>query len=216
MHIIDAVDPSKSEDVTISAVEADGVTITLSGTVANSHLAGVMVALKAQTPSLATLPKPLFFGDTLVGFSTTGALAETAAASKTTSTPTKDIEINYSNNLMNVPFTNYRDNYKLLARQKSLVLTMKQLFSDITQRTKWLEITKQGISLIIRGELIKTTAPTTRNQLKITLHNAKLETNGNPLNVGDYIFDEQSFRAAYDAGDVKAITVELINTLSTY
>lgn len=216
LTIIDAVDPTKTEDVVITSVSSDGVTITLTGAVANSHVAGVMVALKAQTPSFATLQKPLFFGDALIGFSTTAALAETAAADKTTSTPTRDIVVTYNNNLMNVPFSNYRDNYKLLARQKSLVLVLKQMFTDITQHTKWLEITKQGISLIVRGELIKLTATTTRNQLKITLHNAKNEVNGDPLNVGDYIFDEQSFRAAYDASDAKAITVELINKTATY
>lgn len=214
--IIDVVDPSKTEDKVISAVETDGVTITFGSAVANSHLAGVMVALKAQTPTFPAYQKPFFFGDALIGFATTGALAVTAAGAKSTSTPTRDIEINYSNNLMNVPFSNYRDNYKLLARQKSLVLTLKQMFTDITQRTKWIEITKQGIALIVRGELIKTTAPTTRNQLKITLHNAKLETNADPLNVGDYIFDEQSFRAVYDSSDAKAISVELINETASY
>ena len=216
LTIIDVADPTDTEDVTIQAVEADGVTLTLTGAVTNSHLAGVMVALKAQTPSFGTYAKPFFFGDLLVGFGATASAAETAAAAKSTATPSQAVEVTYSNNLMNVPFSNYRDNYKLLARQKSIVLTMKQMFVDITQRAKWLEITKQGISLILRGELIKLTATTTRNQLKITLHKAKLETNNDPLEVGEYIFDEQTFRGAYDSSDTKAITVELVNTLSTY
>ena len=216
MTVIDAADPSKTEDVTISAVESDGVTITLTGAVANSHLAGVMVALKAQTPSFGTIQKPLFFGDTLIGFGATAATAESNASAKSTATPSRDLVLTYNNNLMSVPFTNYRDNFKLLARQKSLTLTLRQMFEDITQRTKWLEITKQAVSLIISGELIKTTAPTTKNQLKITLHKAKLETNGDPLEVGEYIFDDQSFRATYDSGEAKALTVELINKTATY
>lgn len=214
--IIDAVDPTDTEDVEIDTVESDGVTITLTGAVANSHLAGVIVALKAQTPSFPVLQKPFFFGDLLVGYGADASASVTAAGSKSTATPTQAVEITYSNNLMSVPFSNYRDNHKLLARQKSLILSLRQLFSDPTQRSKWLEIVKQSITLIVRGELIKTTPTTTRNQLKITLHKAKNESNNNPLEVGEYIFDEQSFRAAYDSSDAKAITIELINKTSTY
>ena len=99
---------------------------------------------------------------------------------------------------------------------KQATLTIKKLFENPDQRNDWLNITKQAISLITRGELIKTTPTTTRNQLKITLHKALLEASGNPLTIGEYIFDEQVFKAAYDSSDAKALTIEVTNETSTY
>jgi len=209
-------DDALEEEATISAIEADGVTVTLTGAVTNSQDAGVNVALKAQTASFGTLQKPLFFGDLLVGYATTAALAETAAASKTTSTPAQAVEFVYNNNMMNAPFSQQRDNSQLLPRMKQATLTIKKLFDNPEQHSAWLRIIKQAVSLITRGELIKTTATTTRNQVKITLHKAKLETNGNPLEIGEYIFDEQVFKAAYDTSDAKALTVEIVNETATY
>jgi hypothetical protein len=209
-------DDALEEEATISVVESDGVTITLTGAVTNSHDAGVNVALKAQTASFGTLQKPFFFGDLLVGYAATAALAETAAATKATATPSQEVEFVYNNNMMNAPFSQQRDNSQLLPRIKQATLTIKRLFDNPEQRSAWLRIAKQAVSLITRGELIKTTAPTTRNQIKITLHKAKLEDNKEPLNVGEYIYDEQVFKAAYDSSDAKALTVELINETATY
>jgi hypothetical protein len=36
-------------------------------------------------------------------------------------------------------------------------------------------------------------------------------TNEQPLETGQYIFDKQKFEALYDAGDAKAIEVEVVN-----
>ena len=209
-------DDTDEEEATIDSVGADGVTITLTGAVTKSQDAGVNVALKAQTASFGTLQKPLFLGDLLVGYAATAALAETAAATKAAATPAQDIEFAYNNNMMNAPFSQQRDNSQLLPKMKQATLTIKKLFENPEQHLKWLNIVKQAVSLITRGELIKTTATTTRNQLKITLHKALLETNGNPLEIGEYIYDEQVFKAAYDTSDAKALTVEVINETATY
>lgn len=203
------------ETVTIASVDANGYGVALTGTVTESHAQNAVVYLKKQTASFATLPAPLRFGDLFAGFSTTAALALTAAGSRTTSTPIHEWSLTFSNNLLAAPTSQGRDPQKLLPQVRSCVVTIKQLFATPVQRQKWLEQIKQGLAFIIYGKVINATTPT-RNKLTIELHNALLETNEEPMNVGEYIMYEQTFRAAYDSSDAKAITVELVNTKASY
>lgn len=208
---------ANQETKVISAVETDGVTLTFATPVANAHTAGDLVYLKAQTPSNILATKdPLNLGDTLFGFGATAAAALSNAGSKTTATPILDFKLTFRNNLLNVPFSHYRETYKHLAQFRQCEITLRQLFETPEQLKKWLEVEKQGIVMIASGKLIKTTAPTTKNYLKITINKALLETNLQPLNVGEFIFDEQSFRCVYDSSDAAAISVELVNEVSTY
>lgn len=206
---------ANEEIVTIASVSANGYQITLTGAVAKSHSAGVLVYLKKQTISRSTLQKPFFYGDVQVGFAATKADAATAAASKATATPVHEFSITFKNNLLAGPTTNYRDPLKLLPQFKSCDVQIKQLFTDPTQHQKWLQLIKQGICFIFFGELINIVTPT-KNKFTFALHNAKLIGNDEPLNVGEYIMDEQNFKALYDTSDAAALTVELVNKTATY
>ena len=203
------------ETKTISSIDANGYEITLSAPVTNSHDAGTLVYLKKQTISRSTLQKPFFFGDVRVGFGATKALATTAAGSKATATPIHEFGITFKNNLLAAPTTNYRDPVKLLPQFKSCDLMIKKLFETPEQHQKWLQLIKQGICFIFMGEMINIATPT-NNKFTFALHNAKLIDNEEPLNVGEYIMDEQNLKALYDVSDALALTVELVNETSTY
>ena len=203
------------EEKTITSIGANGTDITFTASIASNHSIGDVCYLKAQTISYATLQKPFYFGDVLVGFGADESAAATAAASKTTATPVHELAIKFQNNLLAAPTTNYRDPIKLLPQVKACELTIKQLFSNPDQHVKWLNLVKQGMCIIMRGRMINTGTPT-YNKFTFALHNAKLGDNAEPLNVGEYIMDEQTFKAAYDTGDAKALTIELVNETATY
>ena len=92
---------------------------------------------------------------------------------------------------------------------------IKKLFETPEQHQKWLQLIKQGICFIFMGEMINIATPT-NNKLTFALHNAKLIDNEEPLNVGEYIMDEQNLKALYDVSDALVLTVELVNETSTY
>lgn len=208
---------AEEEEVEISAIAADKITITVGSAITKSHAAGATVYLKAQTPTIsATLQKPLFLGNALMGFGTTAALAETAASSKTTATPCWDISLDYKNNLFAAHGSHYLEPVKLLPQENELEVEVRKLFETADARQKYLDGIKQGVSLIVSGELIKTTPATTKNYLKINLHNAQIKELQNSLTKGEYIFDEQTFGACYDDSDGKAVTVVVCNKTATY
>lgn len=194
------------EDVTLTSVNANGIGLGFTA-MANPHTAGDIVMLKKQTVSNQVLQRPFMFGDTVVGFGATASAADTAAAAKTTATPVYDLSIEYNTDLLAGPTTNYRDPSVILPQVKSCVLETKQLYETPAQHTNWLNDIKQAITVICRGKNLGSN----RYQLRWTLHKALLEDNAEPLNVGQYVYDEQRFRAAYDDTDGKALTVELTN-----
>jgi len=201
-------------DITIVSLGADGFTVNFGSTSVTASI-GDPVYLKKQDCSQSAIQKPFFFGDVLVGFGADASAAETAAGSKTTATPVHELKINFKNNLLNDNSSQERDVSKLLPQTKMIDVEIKQLFETVEQHMNWLELTKQGLCIIMRGRTINKATPT-RNQLKITLHKAKIMEGEEPLEKGSYIFDQQTLKGLYDIGDGKAITVELINETATY
>lgn len=194
------------ENVTITTINANGVGIGFTA-MANAHVAGDVIMLNPQTVSNTVLQRPFMFGDVVLDFAADAATAVTNAGAKSTATPVYDLEIDYNTNLLAGPTTNYRDPSVILPQVKQATLGTKQLFTMPDQHTAWLNDLKQSIALFMRGMILGTN----RYQLKFVMHKALLEMNSNPLNVGNYIYDEQKFRAAYDDTDGKALTVEVTN-----
>lgn len=202
------LDSGSYQDITLTSVDPDGETVGF-GSLSITAAAGNAIYLKAQTPSYTGLSKPLTRGDTLVGIASTSALADTAAASKTTATPIYNLTIDIKNNLFDAPATGSKDPYQLLTQMRESQITISRLFEDESQRQKWLDITKQAITTITLGAVIS--GGSTKEQLTIKFHNVKLLENNYTAELGSLIQEEQSFEALYDTSDAKAIEVSLVN-----
>ena len=192
-------------DLTISTI-TDGQSVTFASTTITAAI-GNPVRLKLQVPSFTTLQEPLFQGNALVGVGANESAATTAAGSKATATAMYEFVLEKINNLLDAPATGSMDPIKLLPQVREGTLTISQLFENETQHLDWLNRVKQAITLIVSGKAIGTG----KEKLTWKCHKVKLVTNEEPLDVGNYIFDRQSFEMLYDATDVKAITVELVN-----
>lgn len=196
-------------DVTILTINADGKTVTFASTAITAAV-GQPVFLKAQTPSFGTVAEPLYFGNTLVGVSPTSALADTAAATRATATPVYSFLTDFKNNLLSAPATGYTGPAVLLNQVRESSLEISTLFSDPTVYQKWIESVKKAVTLIATGRFIKSDL-TTSEKLTVKFHKIKAITNEEALDVGQYIFDKQTYEALYDSVDAKAIEVEVVN-----
>lgn len=196
-------------DVTLLTVAADGITVTFASTAITAAI-GDPLYLKAQTPSYTTIVEPLYLNNALVGIADTSANADTAAGAKATATPCYDIVMNLKQNLLTQPATGSAGPSVLLNQVKEAAVELSRLFENPIQYHKWIETTKQAITMILKGRFIKSDN-TTWEEFTIKFHNTKLETNEQPLEVGQYIFDKQKFEALYDIGDTKSVEITLVN-----
>jgi hypothetical protein len=196
-------------DLTLLTVSADGVTVTFASTAVTASI-GDSVILKAQTPSYTSIVEPLYLNNALVGIAATSAAADTAAGSKATATPCYNISINLKQNLLDAPATGSAGPSVLLNQVKESQIELSRLFENPTQYQKWIETTKQALTMIVKGRFIKTDLSTWES-FTIKAHNVKQETDEQPLDVGAYIFDKQKFEALYDTVDAKSIEITLVN-----
>jgi hypothetical protein len=196
-------------DLTLLTVAADGITVTFASTAVTAAIGDPLV-LKAQTPSYTTIVEPLYMNNALVGVAATSALADTAAATKATATPCYDININLKQNLLDAPATGSAGPSVLMNQVKESQIELSRLFETPVQYHKWIETTKQGMTMIVKGRFIKSDN-TTWEAFTIKFHNVKQETDEQPLDVGKYLFDKQKFEALYDVADAKSIEITLVN-----
>jgi len=194
-------------EVTITEVNVDGQGVTFASTSVTAS-DGDAVYLKCQTPSYTDIRPILEFENTIIGL---GADASTALTNATCAAQinVNEIGLSFNNNLSADPLSG--DNCgprNIQARMKEGTLTIKRLFSDITQVQKWANKEKQAFVIRMYGKLVNAT---TKEELRITINKAKLITNNNPINQGEFIFDEQEFAVLYDTTDVQAIKFELVN-----
>ena len=190
-------------DCTITGI-TDGTTLAITSADVTADI-GDTVRLKLQTPSYAGLVDPFYQGNALVGFGADETAATTAAAAKATATPMYEIVINKINNLLSTPATGSMDPIQLLPQTREGNLTISQVFADEAQHHKWLDRIKQAITMIIDGKAIGAG----KELLTLKCYKVKLLTNEEPLDVGSYIFDRQSFEMLYETD--KALTVDLVN-----
>lgn len=202
------LDSGSYQDVTLTGVNADGETVSF-GALSITAAAGNKVYLKAQTPSYASLSKPLLQGNSLVGIAATSALADTAAASIATATPLYEFSFVLSNNLMDAQSTGSQSPVKLFPQTREAQLTISRVFEETSQHLAWLNSIKQALTMITLGEVI--TGGSTKEQFTIKFHKIKPITNDEPSEVGSLIFDKQEMEALYDTVDAKAIEISLVN-----
>lgn len=195
--------------ITITSVESDGVTVKFNATtVTASQYAPIY--LKAQDYSDEELQEPFYEGNTLIGVGADESASTTAAGSKTTATPMEGFTVDLKNNLLQQPASGQHDPIKILPRVKEGQITTKRLFETVAQREKWLDKTKQAITLIAKGKFIKSDN-STWELLTMKFHNVKLNPNVNAIDVGEYLYDDQTFEVLYDRTDGKAIWIQVVN-----
>jgi hypothetical protein len=202
------LDSGSYQDVTLTSVNADGETVGF-GALSMTAAAGNKIYLKAQTPSYASLSLPLLQGNSLVGIAATSALADTAAAAKSTATPLYRFVFTLKNNLFDAPASGSMSPIKLLPQTQEAQLTIGRLLEDVSQHVAWLHSIKQALTMITVGAVI--TGGSTKESFTIKFHKIKLITNDEPLNVGSLIMDEQDAKGLYDVDDAKSVEVSITN-----
>jgi len=201
-----------TDDVTLTSVNADGVTLGFSST-SLTHSIGVAVNLKQLAVSNPSLPDPFYLGNVLVGIGATASAATTAAGSRSTATALYDLEIVLKNNLFSENGSSRFDPVQIIAQTPEALITLKQLLSGQEQKTAHLHRTKQAITIIASGKNINPDF-STNELLTIKFNNVKLIESDNALEVGELIRDEQSFEVLYDDGDAQAMDVSLRNLVA--
>jgi len=201
-----------STEVTLTSVNADGITVGFASTSITASV-GDAVYLKKQTPSFGTQLKPLFLNDVLVGIGADSSAADTSAASKTTAIPCSDIEIEFKNNLLEAMQSGITGAGQLLNQVRECQVRVNRLFETPDQQRKWLEMLKQAMTIVMRGQFIKSDF-TTWQLLTLKFNRIKLTDNKNELKTGEYVFDEQEFEALYDTSDGVAFTATIVNTIA--
>jgi len=196
-----------STEVTITEVNTDGQGVTF-GSTSITASAGDPVYLKCQTPSYTDIRPILMFDNALVGLGAT-AVAALANATCANQTPVYELSVSLNNNLLTAPVSGDNCGARTIQSQaKQGTLTIKRLFSDITQVQKWINKGKQAFVIRMLGTFGN---DATQEELRITINNAKLITNNQPINQGEFIYDEQEFATLYDTSDAQAIKFELLN-----
>jgi len=190
-------------ELTISTVSGTTVNFTSASPTA---AVGDPIYLKAQTVTQPTLQDPFYLGNLLVGTGVDETAATTASATRANATKLYDLTISIKSNLFTQNGTNRIDPVQIIPRTREAQITLKQLFENVNQRQKYLDRSKQAITINALGKFIKADF-TTQENLTLKFYNVKLIENDNVLEVGEYIRDEQNFEALYDDSDATASLV---------
>lgn len=196
-------------DITLTGVDANGRDVAFASIEVTAAV-GDPVYLKAQIASLSTVQDPLCFGNLLVGLGEDESAATTAAGSRATATPVYDLKISIKNNLFNENGTNRIDPFQILPRTKEAQIEVKQLFETVEQRQKYLDITKQAMTIKMFGKNINPDFSTSE-LVTLIFNKIKLIENDNAIEVGEFINDAQVFEVLYDNSDAQAMEAEVIN-----
>lgn len=188
----------------ITAVDVAGKTVTATG--APAFVAGMTVALAPQTPAFTQAADPLHMGNMLVGF---GADIATAQANLTVAASQKltDFSITLKNNLYVGQGSASIDPVVVAPRTREGQVTSKMLLETSAQRKALLARDAQAIAIKCVGKAIGTG----RETLVINFPRVIMTEDVNPITVGDFIVEEQTFDVLHDATTAKAMDVSVIN-----
>ena len=201
-----------TDEVVITVIDPDGVTLTIAPT-SLTYSIGEEIHLKAQTVSLGTQRNPLNFGNLLLGLGADETASTSNAGAIATATKVHDFAIDLNNNVLTIPRSGSIDPVEIKTRSKEGQIEMKQLLENADQRQAFLDRDKQAITIIIGGNHINPDF-STKELLTMKFYNVKLMENANPIEVGEYILDDQKFEILYDSGDAKAMDVSLVNRVA--
>lgn len=199
-------------NVTVLTVTNLGVTYTSASLTA---AVGNVCYLVPQTPSFATLSDPFYFGNVLAGFGASATAAATAAGARATATAIYDLTITITNNLFKQNGSSRFDPVAIMVGTKECQIALKQLFQTPAQKQAWQDRVKQSLVLIITGKMTDT-AMTAPEKLTLTFNNVKMTDYNNPIKVGDFIMDDETFEVLYDTSDSQAMQAVLINKTAAY
>jgi len=197
-----------TDEATITAI-TDDVTVAITSA-SLTYSTGEEIHLKAQTPSYTGLRKAFNLGNMLIGLGADEASATSNAGAIATATPVHDFAIVLNRNILTIPRSGRLDPVAIKRQMLEGQIEMKQLLENADQRQKFLDIGKQALTLIVKGEHINPDF-STFEQMTFKFHNVKLMENSNNLEIGQYIVDDQKLEVLYDETDGLAIAISLVN-----
>lgn len=198
-----------AQELTLTSVNANELAVGFTSTSITSSV-GDKVYLKPQSATQSTLSDPFYFGNIFVGTGVDETAATIAAGARTTSTQVYEMTINFKNNLFQANGNNRMDPAQIMPRTKEASIEFKHLFDSVETRQKWLARTKTAITIVGRGHYIKTDY-TTQEAFTFKFYNTKLIENENPLEVGEFIYDQEMIEVLYDNTAGKAFDGSVIN-----
>ena len=202
-------DDGSTVDLTLTSVNSNGIGVGFSST-SITAAAGNLCYLKPLTVTQPTLQDPFYLGNILVGLGADTSAADTAAGSQSTATKCYEMSITFRNKLFDKNGTNRMDPVQLIVGSRSGQFKIKQLLEASTQRTKFLDRGAQAVTIKAYGKFIKSDF-TTQELLTMRFYKVKLLEHTNPLEVQDFIKDDETFAILYDESNAKAVDMSLIN-----
>lgn len=197
-----------SDEIVITGI-TDGKTVEFAST-SLTYSIDETIYLKTQTPSYTGLQDPFHQGNISVGLGADESTSTTNAGSESTATPIHDLSITFTNNIFETPRTGSIDPVEIKTKNKEAQIQLKQLLENENQRGDYLNRTEQALTLIATGKHIKSDF-TTSEKLTMKFYKVKLTSNNTPLEVDEYIIENQDFEVLYDNSNSKALDIELVN-----
>lgn len=189
----------------VTAINANGTTITVSGTI-SAATAGDFVTLRPQTPSYTLLP-PFLRTRTEFRFG-----ADAATALSATHTPLEEdsswsVIHDFENGEEGARRSGSWDPASLPRLQADAEFTARQFFSDPMDIRRFNALEKKAV--VIRHFSSST------HELRITLNNIKAAEGPQPsIETGTIDYSEITFKTDYDTADGQACGVTVINGVS--
>jgi len=197
------------EDVTITVIDADGITLTVTETIAGTYIAGDFCYLKPLTPGYSLLA-PFSWGATEFCFGVDAATA--LAATHTPLEKGSDFEIIHV--VHNDPGSKRSGSFEtshIIRTTGRVNLTIKKAFTDGQKYHNFLHRIKEAI--VVRCFSRKTigTDDGVDAELRVTINNPRVVLNPVPLAIGELIMMEQELVSVYDTSDTQGFDVKVIN-----
>jgi hypothetical protein len=206
------VSEANYEEVTISNINADGKTLTVSS-VSGSYIAGDLCWLKPQTPSF-DIDEPFTWSRTEFRFGSTAATALTATQTRVEQGSDWNIMYNFEDDAGAKRSGKQRPE-ALVRTQGDVEINLKKFFKDGQELDRFLQ--KSDRALVIRHfSPSDAGSDGTESELRITINEYYLKENNIPLNSGEIIYGNMVLVPVYDSTDEQMFDVLLINSESGY
>lgn len=196
------------EDVTISAVDSDGKTITVS-TISGTYVAGDQCYLAPMTPSYS-LDAPFNWGKTEYRFADTAANALSASQTQVE----KGSGWSAMHNLEDEAGSKRSGGQgpaALIRTDGDIEATIKKFFNDGQELNRYLE--KDTRALVVRHY-----SPTdagsngTKAEIRVTINEYGIKDSSIPLSVGEIIYHSMSLIPKYKTADSQMFDIKVVNS----
>lgn len=192
-----------TQDFTVTSITA--TTATLSGS-PTGIVAGDLFFLRAQTPSY-TLRNPFLWAKSEFRFGATAAAALSATQTRMEDGSKWSIMHKFAND-EGEKRSGAFDPAALARTQGRAELETKIFFDTVNEFNRYMTAAKG--SYVVRHYSEDTTY-----EMRVTLNNLKITESPIALKSGEILFQEQKQIATYDTADAQAVSVTILNNLST-